>query len=748
MISSNQEIKFGRSTSDSHEINFSQLLRYFFTHRNFIAMLTFSMPILVLTWTILFKSHVYRADVVVNMDLNSDDRQASPAASMFFTLSDLLSYKGYLVEQYFESNEYQQALYESIASKTSSSGTGRDDILTIKKYLATFGPSGAGPNSEAESEFIYSHLSLKSNPDKYRLEVTALAANNRVAAALANVAAKNLVEMNSRVLLKRILSLKDFLQAQTDQTHTELKQLEEELVVLQKSERLFSPDEIKTRVSAVMIDRNLKYDELKKSLTAIELLKKETEADLNSFKDLLKSSKNLSYLYLEQMQRRLEVLKFQKSQILNERNISSVQQDDINASIANVQREMSHQIESKAPISSSPWDYIRKLENLTFELNRKNNEILSEISALESSQSKTEKRFINLPDSIRRYNELRRKIEVTSNLYTQLKSKLQETEIRQAGHANDLLILSEAPVPEIPYGMSKKRAVLLSAPAGLTLALIVLFLKFLLVPVLRNPDELELMGMPALFSLPEIRSRSLPSFNLKAASRLILEIAPNSAEANTLRYTRFQIDQLFEIRKRKNINEAHGPIFSVTSSTPGEGKSFLTANMAHVFSMSEYKVLILNLDLSEDPYPDYFAKSARPPVATDLPYKGKMEFKLTKYSENLAVVNSSYSSAALSEEIESTHFKRFLERLSEEYNIILVDTPSIKGNLEAMLITQLVDAVFYTVNQRTTLKEDIHRFAGLLRRSTSAPIYSVLNYAPDDLSFQALGLDRFFKRSA
>ena len=223
---------------------------------------------------------------------------------------------------------------------------------------------------------MFSKLDLKPTADHNRLEITSIADSPQVAAALANLGSRCLLKLNHHVLIGEILTLKSFLQVQTTQTKRELVELEGQLADLQRRAKIVSPEDMRSKVNTIQADERLKLAELTRQAAAASIMISETENDIKNLKRSLQEGVGVSQLYVDQVQRRLEVLRYQRAQA-TERSPASAQAPSdgdagsLDREIATVRKDLDTQLNSDCPLTTSPWDYIKKLEATLFELRQR-----------------------------------------------------------------------------------------------------------------------------------------------------------------------------------------------------------------------------------------------------------------------------------------------------------------------------------------------------------------------------------------
>jgi len=710
--------------SQLFEFNLLQLANYLYSNRWWIAIGTAICILLTVFWVSVIKRPNYRASVTINIDLFSDEKGSTNLmASPFFMQDQMVANKVGIVEQYFDSEEFKIYLYNLITKEDPPAKLSDEIGLVLeelkKKKLTA---------RDEINEWLHSQLDLKGLSEKSRIEFTANASRPPLAAALANIGAYGLIEYNREMLVQRLKNLKGFLNTQTLKAKNELRKLEVDLVNLQKKAKIVSPDEIRAKVNALQVEQEAKLIEFGRQYAAFNTLIAETESDLSFFKKLMQENKPSSYLYIEQIQRRLEVLRYEKAQKAN---------DDpaIDQGISKVISELSQQLQSLGPVSQTPWEYVKKIETALFDLKQKRQAAHSELLAQQAAVQRTNKQFIGLPDVLKEMSEVKRNIDLTTSLYTALMTRLQDSQIKEAAHSNDLIMVSSAEPPTAPSGLGKTKSVLISIFVGFLLSCLPFFLRFVLLPTIRNVKDLAHMHVPIIGAVGWYRGKSAVSLPFQFSDRqprLLIE-ASNSPEANALRLVRFQVEQGLQLRAYQTGKGSR--ILQVSSVNPKEGRSFVAANLAELFAAAGFRTILIDLDFA-NPCSSRFFTNARvenSPMVDLFPSECTME--MLRVNEKLNILRPMIAqNDNMSEILETRQFESGLKALEVVYELVIIDTPPVTGHMEPVITAQYADAILFVINQRRTLRNEVEEAIRTLQSSLKIPIYGVMNFVFDDLA--------------
>lgn len=183
----------------------------------------------------------------------------------------------------------------------------------------------------------------------------------------------------------------------------------------------------------------------------------------------------------------------------------------------------------------------------------------------------------------------------------------------------------------------------------------------------------------------------------------------------------------------------------VTSSSPFEGKSTTTANLAVTMANTHKKVLLIDTDIRMPDLHDKF-NIANTLGLTDALFamKSKETFEITKYIQKLKhpnITNELFIITAgrpipNSDMIfHSEVFQEFMSILKENFDMIICDTSPLLLVADAIPVSHQTDATIFCVANKMTKKEAAKKAVTLLKRNNVNVIGSVITMIKDkDLS--------------
>lgn len=146
-------------------------------------------------------------------------------------------------------------------------------------------------------------------------------------------------------------------------------------------------------------------------------------------------------------------------------------------------------------------------------------------------------------------------------------------------------------------------------------------------------------------------------------------------------------------------------VITVTSTLTGEGKTFVSINLAAIFAMAGKKTLLMGLDLRKPKIHKVFNISNKTGMSTCL--IGKNEFTETIREtriNNLDIIGAGPVPPNPAELIESLKMKEIMDIARKLYDIIIIDTPPFGLVIDALIVGRTSDVNLFLIRQNYSSK--------------------------------------------
>jgi tyrosine-protein kinase Etk/Wzc len=321
-----------------------------------------------------------------------------------------------------------------------------------------------------------------------------------------------------------------------------------------------------------------------------------------------------------------------------------------------------------------------------------------------------EREISSLPETERNLIGFQRQFTINENIYTYLLQRKAEAEISLASNLPKNSILDRATtVGQI--APKRNQNLLFGLILGLIIPIGLISLKDYLNTKIEDPKELEnqlkvpLIGMVGR----SLAGDSLPVFN-------------NSRSSVTESFRSLRADLSYLSPKRNNL------VILFTSSVSGEGKTFVSMNMASVFALMGKKTLLLGLDLRKPRIAFDFGLSNDKGMSTclssDTPWQEVV--KPSGYA-NLELILSGPIPPNPAELLLQEKFGQIIKEIKEAYDVVIFDCPPVGLVSEAKELFAFSDINFFVFRQGLSEKGHIEILNNLVTKGGVTKIYGILN---------------------
>src|SRR5680860_1119707 len=334
---------------------------------------------------------------------------------------------------------------------------------------------------------------------------------------------------------------------------------------------------------------------------------------------------------------------------------------------------------------------------------------------LKQNGAQIEAQMKELPDVESDYLKLARNAKVANGLYLQLLNRAQELKVTEAGVTGYVHIVDYAFRPLLPAGPNRIMIVVIALTLGAVIAAGLIFLKRAFARSLETPDLIERkLGLPVYATIPYSKRQSTLHRSKRKGSGsehdVLARIASTDNAIESLRSLRTSLQ--FALMEAKNN------VITITGPTPGLGKTFVAVNLAFLLSDIDKRVLLIDADLRRG-YMHRYLGHNRAPGLSDL-IAGRCKLSQAVHlidNKGLYFMATGTIPPNPSELLVHDNFNRLIEQVSEDYDMVIFDTPPILNLTDGIVIAKQSGTTFLVVRGGESTIHDVEHSAKRLQQN-------------------------------
>lgn len=354
-------------------------------------------------------------------------------------------------------------------------------------------------------------------------------------------------------------------------------------------------------------------------------------------------------------------------------------------------------------ISKLRENIFENINNLVSNTERRKAEAQKKLSQLDD-------KFAQLPQTESDYTKILRQFKLRENLYNYLLEKRAEAGIAKASNVSDNAVLDYARRGSLIFP-KKTQNYGLAFGLGFFIPLLVLFAYHYLNN--RIMDQIQLKNS---LRIPLLGTIGLSN---KETNMIVAE-HPKAMVSESFRSLRSALFYIASEKKCKKI--------LVTSSVSGEGKTFVSLNLAAAMALSGKRTVLIGLDLRKPRIADYVGVGNKVGLSSYLVDRSTQEEIViqTKY-DNLFIVPSGPIPPNPAELLLKDKMAEFLTYLEGHFDVIVMDTPPIGLVSETTDLLRFSDINLYIIRQDYTHKKYLLMINDLYANDQVRDFYAVFN---------------------
>ena len=358
-----------------------------------------------------------------------------------------------------------------------------------------------------------------------------------------------------------------------------------------------------------------------------------------------------------------------------------------------------------AQIEHTKQTIIENIKNLISSAAIYENDLKNRINQFNSKINK-------LPEAEKKYIILKRKYQYNEQTAIYLQQKRYEASLAKAGTESDHKVIDAA-------RLDSQRPIKPKKTLTYFLMLIIAFF----VPI--SIISIKRFFSDTINTKSDIKNNSqVPIIGLVGHSdKSISLVVPNSTKSiitESFRSLRTNIQYIAADKTKK--------IIAVTSSVGGEGKTFVTMNLASIFALSNHKTVLIGGDLRKPKLHNSFKVDKNQGLSNYLINKSNLEDIINKTNiKTLDVIASGPIPPNPAELLDSPKMNELLTILNKKYDYVIIDTPPIGLVTDGVILMQYADANLYIVRHNYSKIKSLSVVNNIFKNKNISNLNIVIN---------------------
>lgn len=380
------------------------------------------------------------------------------------------------------------------------------------------------------------------------------------------------------------------------------------------------------------------------------------------------------------------------------------------------------------PIVVKIDDQLAGLRDVLFQnLNSLKKRVAIKLNSVQKRNKGFEKELFQTPEKQKDLREIVREQGVTEKLYLYLLQKKEEADITSHITLSNSRVIDRAtPVSLQPVAPNKKGTYLLSTLLSFLIPFVIIYAKDLFSTNVKSKKDIEeFVSAPIIGTIPKAKLEN--KFAIYKESR--------SPISEAFRILSTNIDFLLA-----GVNKKTGKVIFVTSSISGEGKTFISSNIAKTLAITGKKVAYVGADLRFPKFHEILDLSDGKMTRGFTNYITNLNIKIEDviYKENsedpIHIIPSGIIPPNPSGLLMNERVQTMFDYLEKHYDYIVVDTAPVSLVTDTLLISKLADLTIYVVKENYSDKRLLNLPEKYYQDERLVNLAMLLNYASSNMS--------------
>lgn len=376
----------------------------------------------------------------------------------------------------------------------------------------------------------------------------------------------------------------------------------------------------------------------------------------------------------------------------------------------------------------SPASFLSQMKQKYFEAKLLLGGLKAKRAALDSVIRKYDKNFESIPQKSIQFAQLQRARLSEEKTYLMIEEKFNEASIAEKSQVGYLDIVDRAVASSKPISPRVMLNLLVGLLLGLGLGVGVVLFREYIDSRIQKPEDLKKIGLPPLGVIMLMNEEIT-----KLGGKTKIDVGGKMIDVHLITHTN-PFSSIAEAYRQLRTNVQYSRIDSplrtllVTSANPSEGKSTTVSNLAIAFAQAGKKVLIVDTDFRKPNLHTEFDLNRSPGITDVLFNTSELKNAIQKtVIKNLELLCCGTIPSNPSELLGSAAMKVFTDKLKEQYDMVLFDSPPVLAVTDSSILSTLVDGVIVVASAGQTRTDSFFRTMESLEGVSAHILGVVLN---------------------
>ncbi|WP_438481165.1 GumC family protein [Oleiharenicola lentus] len=495
-----------------------------------------------------------------------------------------------------------------------------------------------------------------SHPDKF------------IAAKVANLFIDEYISYNSRQRIEDSMKAVDDLKERADQQKKKVEELATSLQGYRERNNMVSLDQRKDIVTEKLKALSSYVTATTARLNESEIRWRQVQERKNTPALLLDLTFISSQSLIVQLVQQISSQKIVLAQLREQYRDRHPKMIEAANSLAQTERELSRAIESTSATIEADFQTAKRADD-----------------EARSNLLKQEKDSLELDRYAVEYSNLERDLGINEHLLNNILSRMRETSMSSTIETQSARIVDRAAPAAKPISPNITLNLALGFLGGLALGTAFAFFVAYIDDRVKSSFDIEsVIGIPLVGIIPEIKRMDQPD---KA------QIVINNQDKQV-------VESFLTLHSSLRLKDEskRAQAILVTSTIPGEGKSFTTTNLALTFASHGEKVVVIDCDLRKpNIHKSFRLENIKGVIDICAGTQTIDDVVIRNVHPNLDVIPAGGRAKNPTQILNSKNFEVMISDLRKRYDRVFVDTPPLAAVSDALIVLPLMDGSLFTI---------------------------------------------------